>query len=63
MNALGLEEGWDSEIGLETEIVPLTRPYGLWTGNVFTGMVKDPNGKNKPIEIGAVYWVRTRDMK
>ena len=128
VNALGLEEGWDDEIGLETEIVPLTRPYGLWTGNVFTGIVKvkgepvpyaeveveyynkdgkikpsadpyitqvvksdkngvfsyampragwwtfaalneaswtmkRPDGEDKSIEIGAVYWVRTRDMK
>lgn len=39
VNALGLERGWDSPIGLETEIVPLTRPYGLWTGNLFTGQV------------------------
>lgn len=128
VDALGLEEGWDEEVGLETEIVPLTRPYGLWTGNIFSGVVKvkgkpvpyaeieveyynedgkikppadpyvtqvikadqngvftyaipkagwwgfaalneaswtlkDPSGKDKPIEIGAVYWVRTRDMK
>ncbi len=39
VNALGLEEGWDKPVGLETEIVPLTRPFGLWTGNVFTGRV------------------------
>lgn len=128
VNALGLEEGWDDEIGLETEIVPLTRPYGLWTGNLFTGVVKvkgepvpyaeievayynedgevtppadpyitqvikadqngvfsyampragwwgfaalneaswtlkDLDGNEKPVEIGAVYWVRTRDMR
>jgi len=127
VNALGLEEGWDKEIGLKTEIVPLTRPYGLWTGNVFQGTVKvdgkpvpyaeveveyyneggkikspaDPyitqvikadqngvftyampkagwwgfaalntadykmkhDGKEYPVELGAVLWVRTRDMK
>jgi cobalt/nickel transport protein len=40
VHALGLEDGWDAEIGLKTEIIPLTRPYGLWTGNVFQGMVK-----------------------
>jgi len=127
-HALGLEKGWDEEIGLETEIIPLTRPYGLWTGNIFQGIVKvkgkpapyaeieveyynkdgrikpsadpyitqvikadkngvfsyampkagwwgfaalseaswtlkGPGGKNKPVEIGAVYWIRTRDMK
>lgn len=40
VHALGREEGWDREIGLKTEIIPLTRPYGLWTGNVFQGVVK-----------------------
>jgi len=40
VDAFDLEEGWDEEVGLKTEIVPLTRPYGLWSGNVFTGMVK-----------------------
>jgi len=118
-------------VGLETEIIPLTRPYGLWTGNVFTGKVlvkgkpvpdaeveieylnespenksplkapADPfvtqvvkadkngvftyampkagwwgfaalqdaswtlkkDGKPKKVEIGAVFWVRTTDMK
>lgn len=39
INALGLEKGWDEPVGLETEIIPLTRPYGLWTGNLFTGQV------------------------
>lgn len=131
VNALGLEEGWDKPVGLETEIVPMTRPYGLWTGNLFTaqvllkgkpvpnaeieveylnespgnmGIVKAPSdpfvtqvvkadkngvfsyampragwwgfaalsdaswklkkdGKPKDVEIGAVYWVHTTDMK
>ncbi len=131
VNAFGLEEGWDEPVGLETEIIPLTRPYGLWTGNLFTGQVllngkpvpyaeveveylnespdnisvvippADPyvtqvvkadangifsyampkagwwgfsalseaswtlkhNGQEKGVEIGAVYWVKTRDMR
>lgn len=131
VNALGLEEGWDDPVGLETEIIPMSRPYGLWTGNLFTGkvllngqpvpfaeveieylnespdnisMIRPPadpyvtqvvkadaygvfsyampkagwwgfsalneaertmkqNGVDKKIEIGAVYWVHTRDMK
>ena len=37
VNAFGLEEGWSEPLGLEAEIVPLTRPYGLWTGNLFCG--------------------------
>jgi len=131
VDALGLEAGWDQPVGLETEIIPMTRPYGLWTGNLFTGQVllkgkpvpyaeveveylnespgntsvviapSDPyvtqvvkadvngvfsyampragwwgfaalneadwklkhDGEEKGVEIGAVYWVHTRDMK
>lgn len=127
VDALELETGWDAEVGLKTEIVPLTRPYGLWAGNVFQGIVKvdgkpvpyaeveveyyneggkikppaepyitqavkaDKNGvftyampiagwwgfaalntadfklkhkgKEYPVEIGAVIWVKTREMK
>lgn len=131
VSAFGLEEGWDQPLALETEIIPMTRPYGLWTGNLFTGQVllkgkpvpgaeveieylnespgnnsiiippadpyvtqvvkADANGvfsyampkagwwgfaalneadwklkhagKEKGVEIGAVYWVHTRDMK
>lgn len=126
VNAFGKESGWGKEVGLKTEIVPLTRPYGLWTGNTFRGRVLrygEPvpgaeieveylnknktveaplpayetqvikadengvfsytipetgwwafaalgegrrkmkhNGKKYPVEIGAVYWVRTREM-
>jgi cobalt/nickel transport protein len=53
VNALGLEEGWDSPVGFELEIMPLTRPYGLWTGNVFTGQVllKGKPAANAEVEI------------
>ena len=37
--AYGDDEGWDAELGLRTEIVPLTKPFGLWEGNVFQGTV------------------------
>ncbi|HAA47823.1 MAG TPA: DUF4198 domain-containing protein [Synergistaceae bacterium] len=37
VNAFGMEEGWDEPVGLRAEIIPLTRPYGLWEGNLFTG--------------------------
>lgn len=131
VNAFGLEQGWDEPVGLETEIVPLSRPYGLWTNNLFTGqvlrdgkpvpwaeveieylndsldnisLIQAPSapyvtqvvkadahgvfsyampksgwwgfstlsqadwtlshhGQEKGVEIGAVYWVRTRDMQ
>ncbi len=32
-------EGWDAMVGLPVEIRPLTRPTGLWTGNLFSGVV------------------------
>lgn len=38
--AFGDDEGWDKELGLKTEIVPLTRPFGLYAGNIFQGIVK-----------------------
>ena len=33
--------------GLKTEIIPLTRPFGVYAGNVFQGVVK-VNGKPVP---------------
>jgi len=127
VNTFGLEEGWDHELGLKAEIVPLSRPYGLWTNSLFQGIAKlngkpvpfarvaieyynqdgtlkapaDPfitqiikadangvftaampkagwwgfsalvsdegkmkhNGKDYPLNIGAVLWVKTHDMK
>ena len=127
VNGYGMEEGWDTKVGLKTEIIPLTRPYGIYTGNVFRGLVlvngkpapfcrveveydnvgekykapADPfinqvvktdangvfafampaagwwgfaalneaeekmklKGKSYPVELGAVLWIRTRDME
>lgn len=40
VTAFGDDEGWDDEIGLKTEIVPLSKPFGLYAGNVFQGIVK-----------------------
>ena len=38
--AFGVDTDWDREIGLKTEIVPLSRPFGLYAGNIFQGIVK-----------------------
>ena len=40
VTAFGDDEGWDAELGLKTEIVPLSKPFGLYAGNVFQGIVK-----------------------
>ena len=37
--AYGEDEGWSEPIGLRTEIVTLSRPFGLYAGNVFQGVV------------------------
>ena len=37
--AFGDDTGWDEPVGLPTEIVPLTRPFGNYAGNSFTGKV------------------------
>jgi len=40
ISAFDDDEGWDTELGLRTEIVPLSKPFGLWEANVFQGIVK-----------------------
>lgn len=40
VTAFGVDDEWDGEIGVETEIIPLSKPYGLYSGNVFQGIVK-----------------------
>lgn len=46
VNTSGFPTDWDADIGLAAEIVPLDKPYALWTGNVFRGVVK---GDGKPV--------------
>jgi nickel transport protein len=59
VDAFGAEEGWDKPIaetvGLPAEIVPLTRPYSLYAGNIFTGRVF-MNGKAVPFAEVEVEW-------
>ena len=44
VNRGGLATGWDKPLGLPVEIVPLDKPYALWTGNVFRGVVMRKEG-------------------
>ena len=60
VTAFGDDEGWDAEIGLKTEIVPLSKPFGLYAGNVFQGIVK-LDGKAVPFaEVEIEYYNRNR---
>ncbi len=63
VNNGGLPTDWDAEIGLKTEIVPLDKPYALWTGNVFRGVVLS-KGKPVPnIEIEVEYLNHAPNME
>ncbi len=47
VNGMDRGEGWDAMVGFPVEIEPLVRPYGLWTGNLFRGIVRK-GGKPVP---------------
>lgn len=52
----GSGDGWDARVGLPVEIEPLVRPYGLWTGNLFRGVVRK-NDKPVPFAEVEVEWI------
>jgi cobalt/nickel transport protein len=63
VTAFGDDEGWDEEIGLKTEIIPLSKPFGLYAGNVFQGIVKF-NGKAVPFaEVEVEYYNNGTQVK
>ncbi len=49
--------------GVFSYAMPRAGWWGFAALNEASWTMKDPDGKDKPIEIGAVYWVRVRDMK
>ena len=63
VTAFGDDEGWDEELGLKTEIVPLSKPFGLYAGNVFQGIVK-LDGKPVPFaEVEVEYYNRANNAQ
>ena len=44
VSAFGADHGWGRSLGLKTEIIPLLRPYGNYSGNTMVGRVL-VNGK------------------
>lgn len=44
VSAFGIEEGWDEPLGLKYEIIPMVKPFALYAGNSFQGIVLH-NGK------------------
>ena len=47
VNVAGMPTDWDRELGLKAEIVPLTKPYGVWANSTFSGVVMS-DGKPVP---------------
>ncbi|MEE9516076.1 MAG: DUF4198 domain-containing protein [Candidatus Adiutricales bacterium] len=63
VTAFGNDDGWDEPIGLKAEIVPLSKPYGLYAGNVFQGIVL-LNGKPVPFtEVEVEFYNREGRLK
>ncbi len=62
VNAMGMEAGWDESVGFPVEIEPLVRPYGLWAGNVFRGIVRK-SGEPVPFaEVEVEYYNTGEDV-
>lgn len=55
VDAYGSGDAWSRAIGLPVEIEPLSRPYGLWTGNLFRGIVRH-HGEPVPFAEIEVEW-------
>lgn len=47
VNVAGAPTNWSDDLQLDAEIVPLVKPYSIWEGSNFTGIVK-ANGKAVP---------------
>lgn len=59
---LGLEEGWDSALGLPVEIIPQVKPFALYEGNIFKGRVLVNGQPAKNIEVEVEFW-NDRNLK
>ena len=62
-NVGGIPGNWAEPAGLPCEIVPLIKPYGMWTGNVFKGQILS---KGKPVpgaEVEVEYLSHMPDLK
>jgi len=63
VSAFGRGGGWDAMVGMPVEIEPLVRPNGLWTGNLFRGIVRK---NSKPVPFATIeveYYNRAGDVK
>lgn len=62
VNNGSLPTDWDAEVGLKAEIVPLDKPYAIWAGGVFRGVVKSEGEPVPFAEIEVEYMNHEPDM-
>ncbi|WP_207263884.1 DUF4198 domain-containing protein [Desulfovibrio sp. Huiquan2017] len=63
LNVGGLPGNWAEPVGLPCEIVPLIKPYGLWTGNVFKAQVLSEGKPVAGAEVEVEYLSHMPDLK
>jgi len=51
VNVGNLPTDWNHDLGLTAEIVPLTKPYAIYEGGIFSAVIKS---KGKPVPFAAV---------
>ncbi|WP_319542493.1 DUF4198 domain-containing protein [uncultured Pseudodesulfovibrio sp.] len=63
LNVGGMPGNWAEPVGLPCEIVPLIKPYGLWTGNVFKAQVLSAGKPVAGAEVEVEYMSHMPNMK
>ena len=63
VNVGGIPGNWNEPAGLPCEIVPMSKPYGLWTGNVFQAQVLSGGKPVANAELEVEYMSHKPDLK
>lgn len=63
LNVGGVPGNWSEPLGLPCEIVPLSKPYALWTGNVFQARVLSDGKPVAGAEVEVEYMNHMPDLK
>jgi len=51
ISSFGFEDGWDEPLGLKYEIIPMVKPFGIYSGNLFQGKVLQNGKAAKNVEV------------
>ena len=56
ISAFGREDNWDEPLGLKYEIIPMTKPFGLYSGNLFQGKVLHNGNAASNVEVEVEFY-------